>query len=201
MTHSCERHEPSRRCYCCCGCRCEICREHHRQYAAHYSRQKAYGVQHRVVAEPVREHVRKMIAAGIGWRRVAKAAGVSPSSVYKLLHRGSKTVNKATADKLYAARPQLADGRMIPAGEYRAALETLMRRGWRKVDLGRWITGNPKAISLQLHHDLMRVSTAKRIVELVNLIEADRLTCMVCGVKVRGQVLCGGCRVRVRVKA
>ena len=202
VTHSCNRHgEPSRRCYCVCGCRCPECREHHRLYAAKLSRDKAYGKVHRVPAEPVRQRIEAARKAGVGWKRMADLAGISRSSFYKLLSGQSKTVNITTAERIMAVRLERADGAYIDGSQYVAALDRLVRLGWRKRDLGVWVTGDPNTRSLQVRGPNITVGTAKRIVELVNLIEADRVRCVACGVHVRKQVLCGGCRVRRNVPA
>jgi len=202
MSHGCDRHsEPSRRCYCVCGCRCPECREEQRAYAARYSRDQAYGRVRRVPADEVRRHVERMRQAGVGWKRLADEAGVGRSTLWKIIEGRSKTVNRATYDRLMNVRAQRADGAYIPGTQYVRALEQLHRRGWKKRDLGVWVTGDPNTRSLQVNGPNIKVGTAKRIVELVNLIEADRVRCVGCGVHVRKQTLCGGCRVRRHVKA
>lgn len=197
VTHSCERHQPARRCYTLCKCRCPECREAHRQYAADYSRRKAYGVTLFVDPQPVIDHLERLAKAGVGWKQAAAIAGVSKSSVWKLRKGRSDKVRVETAKKLLAVEPVLADGARIPAGRYFEALRVLQRRGWTKTDLGRWVHGNPDATALQLKGESITVAKAKRIVALVNLIEADRVRCMRCGTKLRNRIVClGGCRVR-----
>lgn len=200
MTHSCEKHaEPSRRCYCVCGCRCVECREHQRLYAAQHSRDKAYGRPRRVDAAPVLARIEQARQAGIGWKRLADTAGVSRSALWKVIAGESRTVSVRTAKAIMGVRIDLADGAYIPAGQYVDALNILYRKGWKKRDLGVWITGDPRTISLQVKGPNIKVGTAKRIVELVNLIDADRVKCVTCGVPLRKAVLCGGCRVRQHV--
>jgi len=202
MTHSCDRHDgPSRRCYCVCGCRCPDCREHQRLYAARHSRDKAYGRPRRVPAEPVRRRIEQARQAGIGWKRLAAEAGVARSSLYKVISGQSQTVSLRTAKAVMSVKLELAEGAYIPAGQYLTALERLHRKGWRKRDLGVWVTGDPNTRSLQVRGPNIKVGTAKRIVELVNLIEADRVACVGCGKHVRQATLCGGCRVRRNVPA
>ena len=197
LTHSCDRHEPARRCYTICKCRCPDCREAHRQYAAMYSRRKAYGVNVFVDTAPVVEHLERLAAAGIGWKRVADLAGVSRSSLWKVRNGRSKKMRPDTARAVLQVKPSLADGARIPAGQYKAALTALQRRGWTKTDLGRWVHANPDAHALQLDRDNITVANAKRIVALVNLVEADRVRCMRCGVRLRNRIVClGGCRER-----
>ena len=202
VTHGCGRHtEPSRRCYCVCGCRCADCREQHRVYNARLRRQDSYGQPRRVDAAPIRARIEQARKAGVGWKRMADLAGVSRSSFYKLLSGQSATVNISTARKILNVRLERADGAYIPAGEYVAVLDRLVRKGWTKSDLGAWLSRNPATRSLQVRGPNMQVATAKRIVELVNLIEADRVTCIGCGVHLRNRAVCGGCRVRRKLPA
>jgi len=154
-----------------------------------------------VPADEVRRHVERMRQAGVGWKRLADEAGVGRSTLWKIIEGRSKTVNRATYDRLMNVRAQRADGAYIPGTQYVRALEQLHRRGWKKRDLGVWVTGDPNTRSLQVNGPNIKVGTAKRIVELVNLIEADRVRCVGCGVHVRKQTLCGGCRVRRHVEA
>ena len=67
-------------------CRCFPCSTANAQAETHRERQKAYGRYDKYVdAQPVRDHVRALMAQGMGWKRVAAAAGVSGSSMWKLM--------------------------------------------------------------------------------------------------------------------
>ena len=201
MSQTCQKHDsPSRRCYCVCGCRCPDCREHQRAYAARHSRDQAYGRPRRKPAGEVRAHVERLRQAGVGWKRLADESGVARSTLWKIIKGQSATVNVATYDALMNVRPQRADGAYIDGRQYVRALEKLHRKGWKKRDLGVWITGNPNTIALQVKGPNITVANAKRVVELVAAIEADKVRCVGCGVHVRKQTLCGGCRVRRHVE-
>jgi hypothetical protein len=59
------------------GCRRPECLAANRAYAARVSRLKLYGRWEPYTgAAPVRDHIRALSAAGIGWKRVAFLAGV-----------------------------------------------------------------------------------------------------------------------------
>ena len=83
----------------------------HRCYMAVMTRQKAYGrwESGHVDAQPVREHVSQLLAAGLGARRIAELAGVNRKAVQHLMNgrsdRGtgpSKMLMRPTAEKLLA---------------------------------------------------------------------------------------------------
>lgn len=102
----------TRACYVLDKCRCTPCREAHTTYEHDRQRQHTYGRWDNYVdAEPVRTHVRTLQGVGLGYKRVALAAGVSPTAVYKLLSgtkrpdgtsRRSERVSKTVATKLLA---------------------------------------------------------------------------------------------------
>jgi transcriptional regulator with XRE-family HTH domain len=116
-----------------------------RDYQRHRVRQRAYGRPAYVDAEPVRQHVRRLMAARLGAKRVAHLAGVAPSVVGKLLYgdprRGmgpSRRIRPATAEKLLAVRAgldNLADQTLTDATGTRRRLQALMARGWSQAKL------------------------------------------------------------------
>lgn len=97
----------------------------------------------RVDAGPVREHVRALQAAGLGYRRVAALAGVAPSTVAKIIHRDpSRTdggprarVEPGTARRILAVRATVdtvSDGGVIDATGTLRRLHALHARGWSR---------------------------------------------------------------------
>lgn len=98
----------------CRGCRCGGCTEANRRGHAHRERMIVYGRwQPFADASRAREHVQALSAAGIGWRRAAELAGVSETSVSKLLYGGpggrppTRRLRTETARKLLAVQPSL----------------------------------------------------------------------------------------------
>lgn len=123
-------------------CRCPKCREAGTAYEADRRRKIAYGI-HRpfVDAEPVRRHVRALMAAGIGWERVAFLAGVSTGMVGRLLYgeRGSdpsKRVRPSNADKLLSVQPVRGNvAHWVDATGARRRLQALAVAGWSMLTL------------------------------------------------------------------
>jgi hypothetical protein len=124
-------------------CRCADCREACRVYEQARRRKALYGRwQPYVPADEARAHVRSLQAAGMGWKRIARAAGLSPSVLWKLLYGDrtrnlapSKRIRPATAAALLAVEPDLAPGAYIDAGPTWRRIEGLVALGYSK----RWL--------------------------------------------------------------
>lgn len=121
------------------GCRCDDCRTANREYARHNNRMRAYGRTSLVDAAPVRAHIRELMAAGVGWRRVAQLAGLPESTIYGILwgfygqgkhHRPPRRrVTRATADAIMSTRVDLAPHALIDATGTRRRLQALVAAG------------------------------------------------------------------------
>lgn len=123
-------------------CHCDPCRDAKRAYESERRRRKAYGHEPYVDARPAAEHVRALMAADMGWKRVAAAAGIAESNVYVLLYgrpdrNGGKPrtkARKATVDAILAVpMPGLddyADHALRPAVGTRRRLQALQSVGW-----------------------------------------------------------------------
>lgn len=181
--HTCARgHKPGRTCYVGCKCRCQDCRDACSAYARKIERQKAYGTFVGYVdAEPVRHHVRALMASqigstrGMGWKRIAAEAGVPLGSMSKLLYgdaqRGmppSRRISRANAEKLLGVEMLLADGATVQAAPVRRKIEALVAAGFTKAELGRYITGDVRTRTLQ-------IATNSRYVTVANARKVDDL--------------------------
>lgn len=127
-------------------CRCKPCKKANRREENHRTRQQTYGRwQPYVDAEPVREHVRALGAYGIGWKRVAKLAGVQGTVVSKLLYgdrrRGmgpSKGLRPENAEKILAVRAvpeNLGSAVGVEGAGTRRRLQALVAGGWPQAQL------------------------------------------------------------------
>src|SRR5690349_9410942 len=121
------------------GCRCSTCTAASIAYDTRRSRQIAYGRwQPLVDADPVRAHLRKLMASGLGWQRAAGIAGIADSTVSRILYgRHDKPPNKrvrpAIAQALLAIKPSidlLAAGTVIDATGTRRRTQALAAIGW-----------------------------------------------------------------------
>ncbi|MCR1983997.1 helix-turn-helix domain-containing protein [Cellulosimicrobium cellulans] len=123
-------------------CRCIPCTVANTNYEAARARDRAYGIESFVDAAPTVAHLRVLMGAGLGWKRVAHLAGVAESSVYPLLYgrpdrNGGKPRTKirpTTAEKILAVPvPRLgalAGGAKVdPTGTGRR-VRALVAHGW-----------------------------------------------------------------------
>lgn len=123
-------------------CHCKPCTEASRVAEKARRRDRAYGLTSYVDALPATAHVRALMAAGMGWKRVAAAAGIDNSLVYPLLYgradrNGGAPRTKArrrTVDALLAVPfPTLDDiaaGALVPAAGTTRRLRALHAVGW-----------------------------------------------------------------------
>ena len=131
-------------------CRCDDCREANRVQAEKRRRQHMYGRDRLIDATPVRAHILELSRQGMGWKRVARAAGVAESTTCGLLfgihpddpthpdHRPPrKKINRDAAAKLLAVRAQLADHAVVDATGTTRRLQALVTLGWTVTALGR----------------------------------------------------------------
>lgn len=122
-------------------CKCGPCKAANRRYVANRNRLIAYGQwQPYADAEPVRAHVRRLQAAGLGWRRIGQLAGVPNGSMSKLIYgdppRGmgpSKRLRPKTAAAILAIQPGLdvlAERVLVDATGTRRRVQALAVMGW-----------------------------------------------------------------------
>lgn len=126
-------------------CRCRPCRDANRTYAATRTRQRAYGRQAYVDATSSRQHVQTLQAAGMGYKRIAAAAGVSTSAVSKLLFGDTEKVRPVTEQALLAVRLDLADGSHTDGAGTARRLQALVAAGWSQSRLAHrlgWTVAN-----------------------------------------------------------
>lgn len=124
------------------GCHCDACREANRAWMEDWNRRRLYGVPSAMVdAQPARDHVRALMSQGMGWKTIAKAAGVSTSTMTHLLYgrpRPSKTADREppaqrlrreTAGKILAVEFSLAGGALVDATGTVRRLQALVAAG------------------------------------------------------------------------
>lgn len=124
-------------------CRCLPCTQARFEYDTDVVHQKAYGTWTPFVpTAPALDHIRALRAAGLGWKRIAAAAGVPASSVYPLLYgrpdrNGGRPRTKSRrrlVDAILAVpMPTLADlgaTVVVDSTGTRRRLQALMLLGW-----------------------------------------------------------------------
>lgn len=155
------------------GCRCDVCKTARSDMERKRRRTKLYGRYHLTDAEPARKHIRALMAAGMGWKRVAEAAQVSPSSVHPILYgRGGydprpprKQISKTLEAKLLAVTPDMAPGSTIESTGTARRLQALAVMGWSQHRLARMLNMEPTSLNQIIHRTRRRVlrSTAENV--------------------------------------
>jgi hypothetical protein len=155
-------------------CRCEPCRKASSLYTTRRKRQIAYGRWEPYVdATPAREHVQRLRAAGIGWKRVAELAGLSASTVDKLVYgapeRGmgpSKRIRHATAEKILAVQPgleNLGDKALVDGTGTRRRLQALVASGWSQSKLAVQLGMTPANFGPLLKRTRLHADTVRAV--------------------------------------
>lgn len=125
-------------------CRCRSCRDANTAAERERGRQKLYGRYDKLVdASDVRAHLQELMAAGMGWKRVAAVAGVATGTVYPILygrhlddpghpeHRPPrKQITREVHDKLMAVELDLAGGALVDGTGTARRLQALVALGW-----------------------------------------------------------------------
>lgn len=141
-----------RACYVLDKCRCLPCAAANSNAESERERQKAYGRYNKYVpAQPVRDHVAELQAAGMGLKTIIKRSGIPSGTMTKLVYGirkdgeqirpPARRVLRETAEKLYALDPTwsdslaLADGQRIPIEPYRTKIRALVALGWSQSKL------------------------------------------------------------------
>ncbi len=125
-------------------CRCRACRDANTAAERERERQQLYGRYDRLVdAGQARAHLQELGASGMGWKRVAKIAGVATGTVYPILygkyaenpshpeHRPPrKRITREVHDKIMAVELKLADGALVDQTGTARRLRALVAIGW-----------------------------------------------------------------------
>lgn len=141
------------------GCRCFPCRRAMSQYrSAKRAAVEAGTWKPYADATPIRAHLAVLREAGIGYKRAARLAGVSETSVLRLLVGGPhgkprrEQIRTVTADALLALRPdpaRQAPGLCVPVLGTLRRIQALCAMGWSltaQADRIGWTVANYQAI-------------------------------------------------------
>lgn len=136
-------------------CRCRACRDAASAYERWRAKQRAYGRQAYVDAGAARAHVNTLQSQGMGWKRIARAAGLSESVVWKLLYGDpsrrlapSKRIRQGTAARLLEVTLDIAGGARVPAGRTWDQVHGLMAIGYTQAWISARIGQGGRALQL-----------------------------------------------------
>lgn len=131
-------------------CRCIPCRHANNDYEANRAKLHAYGRWNGLVdAEPARQHVRALMAQGMGLKRIARVSGVAHGSLSKLMYgvhdqgkivrAPAKRLKPKNSQALLATKLDLAGGAKVDGIGTRRRLQALVALGYPQAWLGREI--------------------------------------------------------------
>lgn len=159
-------------------CRCGQCRAAATDRARERRREQLYGRHHLTDAEPARQHVRGLMAQGMGWKSIADAAGISRSTLNPILwaRAGSdprpmrKQINRCLEAKLLAVKYELVGGQVMGNLGSLRRLRALVAMGWSQNCLAKRLGMEPSNFGgiINGHWGGIRVTTAEKIEEVFN---------------------------------
>lgn len=148
-------------CYTLDACRCFPCAAAVREYEQNRIRQQAYGRWNGLVdAEPSRRHVRALMDAGMGLKRIVAVSGVPQGQLWKLLYGKkradgtrvpSKRVKPTTEARLLAVKVDLADGARVDSTGAIRRTRALVALGWSQSKIAIQLDMNPANFGPIIH--------------------------------------------------
>lgn len=181
--HACpadHRHATSSTCYSVHACRCDDCTAEHTRREAARTKAKAYGRWQSpyVSADPVRAHVERLRAQGMGLRTIAQRSGISLTSIAALV-RGRQggaddprsgqqlqRVLRRNADRILAleATPHtLAAHALTPSRGAHRRIQALVARGWSIAKLADALSMGRSNLCTVLHAEHITLAMHDRI--------------------------------------
>lgn len=159
------------------GCHCDPCVQAKNRYNQRRDLLIATGRwQYLVDAEPVRQHVSQLCAAGLGKRRIAQLSGVSAPTIQHLLNGNPASGRPRTARlrpdiarALLAIQPgldMLADSATVDTIGTRRRVQALMCLGWSQREQSDRVGLDQRTFSAINTYDRVAASTARAVRDL-----------------------------------
>ncbi|QXT62728.1 hypothetical protein [Tessaracoccus palaemonis] len=184
-THGVTHHHGTRLGYIRDHCRCDACRAAAAHYEQARRRRNAYGRSHLVDATPARQHVRALMAQGMGWKRIATFCGVAASTLGPILygaypdqpnhpdHRPPRLqISRELSAKLLAVGLDVAPGVRVDATGVRRRVQALVAAGWSKQQIARRLGIAPGNMNLDIAATVTG-NTRDRVIELYNTMRRE----------------------------
>jgi hypothetical protein len=154
------------------GCHCDRCRIANNRYASfdtkrrRLNRDSGLFARPYIDAGPSRARLLALRAAGVGRRTVHDRTGLAVSVIARIANGDIRRVRRPTETAILAVTADVAPGSLIPAGPTWLLIDRLTAAGVTKTAIGKAITGNPNAASLQLRRDVITARSAARVAAL-----------------------------------
>lgn len=150
------------------GCKCVPCRAANSRYESERLAARARGDWNGYVrSERTRAHLQQLSAQGVGYKSVAKAAGVSKTVLASILFRDKKKIRARTERKVLAVNQRaLPQSALLPAAPFWKLINDLRKRfGYSKKMIAKLLLGS-HAKSLQLNENRITLFNARKIMRL-----------------------------------
>lgn len=123
-----------------------------------------------VDAEPARRHVRELMAAGVGYARIAAAAGVATSTINHMLYprhdrQPTKKLNHDNARRILSVRAEDIVTGLVDATGSARRIRALMAVGWPPMHLAARIGVHPRYVS-EIHRSKQVFATTAHAVAI-----------------------------------
>lgn len=134
-------------------CRCQPCRTANTAYAKSREAAKRRGETNEIVdAAPVRAHLARLSAAGVGRRTVADISGVPPSTVGEIAQGRQKNLRARTAAAIMRVTAEaIVGGMLVPAAPAWARINELLSLGFTRGEIALAIGMRQRALQLNKH--------------------------------------------------
>lgn len=152
-------------------CRCDECRQAHRNRMRRYRKNVAYGRHQPLVDNaPAREHLLKLRAAGWTLQEMWLAAGVANQVVISAMYHPGRRIRPENLEAILAVDPEqrrpVGPGKLVDATGTRRRLQALMWLGWSGAELLRRLGGNDGYMWRLLTFDRVTAGMRARVAAL-----------------------------------
>lgn len=149
-------------------CRCDVCRDD----AARYERERRQRVVPTLVdAGLAREHIERLMAMGMGYKRIAEVSGVAETSVQSIIYGRpsvgrppSRRIRPDTEQRLLAVTFDPSDGALVDGDETRRKIDELVAAGVPRARIAERI--GCKRPTLQIRDGKVEGRTARVVAEM-----------------------------------
>ena len=126
--------------------------------------------------EQIIERIRPLVESGLAWSKIAKAAGVSESSLHAWKRVGSKTFSQAFADMVSAAKEQFDIG-LVRAGQFKQAQKHKLKKTTRELQNkgpGMPKTSYTKSVIVQYAKEILKLKLDMKMTKAAMLYKCER---------------------------
>lgn len=155
------------------GCKCLPCRAANSTYAVHRAQAIAKGQSNRIIsAEPARLHILALGKRGMGYKRVADAAGVARSIVAGIRIGRRQNAREESVRSILAVTFKPSMALLIDARSTWKLLDELIESGYPKRRLAHML-GNVGSDGLQIRRDVITYRNALKVRALYRKLTAE----------------------------